>query len=814
MTEQQKLEEILNKEDYENTITLLESYIEENPEELTYYWYLGLVYLLQKNEELAQEIWLSIFLQGNLEEVEQWTTQLINFLEIRVQEDITAKKLSNAKIIYEAIFIINPDHENLELLNNLVEALSLFASDLSFNKEYENALVVYLDALTLKPNHAISWHSLALTYYQLKQYSKAEEAIQNAIKLDNLSAQNYHVLGLILEKRNDIKSAIAAYNQAISHDLNFLDSYQAIGNLYFQLEDFDTAIKYYESLLKKSYHQGQPDIINRIEQLYSSDGNTKATRYLGYSAYLVDNYNKSIQYFEEYLKHEPGDVELDLDLGQSYVRTNRTQKAIQFIEQTLKLFPKNLSLKFFNQSILPIIFEKSEDIEFYRDRYASLLTELLENDLPHTLDEANEAFVGINKKNNFYLAYQGKNDLLIQQQYSAYLHSVLKIAYPQWSQAIKLSSDINQRKVRVGFVSQLLDGLGQLYAGWLKYSDKQKFEFYTYDLSKIDPNQPDKTRDQFKTYSHQIWYLGKDDNLVDLCEKISSDQLDILIMPEIAVSARVTPLSCLRLAPIQCTTWAHPVTSGSASIDYFLSSDLMEPPNGDEHYSETLVRLPNLAFPINQTELSPMDKQRSDFGIREDAIVYWCCQSLFKYLPQHDYIFPSIAQHSRDFQFIFIESDHDDIVTNMFKQRLKDSFAQFNLDSEQYCWFQPRLNKKDFSMITQLADVFLDCLSWSGGFTTKDAITCGLPVVTLPGEFMRARHSYGLLKMLGVTETIAQTPDEYIKIAVRLGLNAEWRNELRKQILMNNYRIFEDQDCIAALENFFFDAVNNRPVGI
>ena len=125
----------LKQDNHENAIALLERCIEDDPEELTYYWYLGLAYLLQENEELAQEIWLSIFLQGSLEEVEQWTSELINFLEIKVQENIKEKKLGNAKVIYEAIFVINPDHENIELLNNLVEALSIFASTLSFNKE-------------------------------------------------------------------------------------------------------------------------------------------------------------------------------------------------------------------------------------------------------------------------------------------------------------------------------------------------------------------------------------------------------------------------------------------------------------------------------------------------------------------------------------------------------------------------------------------------------------------------------------------------------------------------------------------------------
>ena len=115
MTKQQTIKEIkllLDREDYEEAITCLENSIEEAPDELTYYWYLGLAYLIKENEEEAQNIWLSVFLEGSLEEIEQWTIELIKFLETKVEENLSEKKLGNAKIIYETIFVINPDYAN------------------------------------------------------------------------------------------------------------------------------------------------------------------------------------------------------------------------------------------------------------------------------------------------------------------------------------------------------------------------------------------------------------------------------------------------------------------------------------------------------------------------------------------------------------------------------------------------------------------------------------------------------------------------------------------------------------------------------
>ena len=132
---------------------------------------------------------------------------------------------------------------------------------------------------------------------------------------------------------------------------------------------------------------------------------------------------------------------------------------------------------------------------------------------------------------------------------------------------------------------------------------------------------------------------------------------------------------------------------------------------------------------------------------------------------------------------------------------------EFDLNYKEYCIFLPRLNKKEFILVTQLADIFLDCLSWSGGFTTRDAIACGLPIVTCPAQLMRGRHSYGMLQMLGITETIAQTESEYIQIAIRLGLDSEWRKSIKEKIITNSHRLFEDQECITALETFFLEAV-------
>ena len=146
-------------------------------------------------------------------------------------------------------------------------------------------------------------------------------------------------------------------------------------------------------------------------------------------------------------------------------------------------------------------------------------------------------------------------------------------------------------------------------------------------------------------------------------------------------------------------------------------------------------------------------------------------------------------------------------IALVFKQRLAKAFEEQNLDIDRYCVFVPILLRDNYLNLNLICDVFLDSLGWSGGNTTLEAIACKLPVVTCPGEFMRGRHSYAILKMLKVTETIAQSKSEYIDIAVKLGLDSSWRQKIVQNIEANHPYLYDDLECIKGLEEFYQQVV-------
>jgi protein O-GlcNAc transferase len=291
--------------------------------------------------------------------------------------------------------------------------------------------------------------------------------------------------------------------------------------------------------------------------------------------------------------------------------------------------------------------------------------------------------------------------------------------------------------------------------------------------------------------------------------QIESDKLHILVHTDIGMNPITLQLAALRLAPIQCKGWGHPVTTGLPTVDYYLSSDLMEPEDADRHYSETLVRLPNLALCFTPPQLPLAPKSRKELGIDPDRFIYLTTQSIFKYLPQHDDIYPKIARAIPHASFVFL-ANQSQAATKKFFDRLRMAFRAYGLNADQYCRFSPRLTLMDFYSLNLAADVLLDTFDWSGGKTTLEAIGCGLPVITCPGRFMRGRHAYAMLKMMGITSTIASDKSSYCQLAIRMAADKVFYTGVKNEFLRRRNKVFSDRTIGRALEDFYRSAVQKQ----
>lgn len=120
---QQQAEKCLLNGDYLQASRLYESAIETEPDVKSHYWNFGLMLLLQGEEAEAQTTWLFAMAEGEPEEVEQWTIELIQVLKREAQRREYLEDWAVAWAIRQHIREINPTDINNIL--NLI-ALSIF----------------------------------------------------------------------------------------------------------------------------------------------------------------------------------------------------------------------------------------------------------------------------------------------------------------------------------------------------------------------------------------------------------------------------------------------------------------------------------------------------------------------------------------------------------------------------------------------------------------------------------------------------------------------------------------------------------------
>ncbi|MBP0020943.1 MAG: O-linked N-acetylglucosamine transferase, SPINDLY family protein [Cyanobacteria bacterium SBLK] len=550
------------------------------------------------------------------------------------------------------------------------------------------------------------------------------------------------------------------------------DFFLGLGEQSYQERQWEEAIFQYQKVLQEKFPITS-EIYYRLSQCYLNVGD-------------FTNYQKILELALEYYPQE-GRFYFSLIFESQH--QGKIEEAIVYADLAITRIPENYTFKLYKALLLPIIYQNESEIIYYRQRFSQGLDNLIDDTSLANLEELKNA---MSRVTNFYISYQAQNDLDLQKRYGNWVTQIISANYPQWSQPLSMPPLTPASKIKIGYASAFLHSYsGTLWlTGWLKYCDRDKFEiscYYTGDT-------PDKITEEFCSYSDRFYHIPFD--LEKTCQQISNDKLHVLIFPEIGMNPQILSIAALRLAPVQCTAWGHPVTTGLPNIDYFLSSELMEKEDAENHYSETLIRLPNIGVSYPKPKIPPLLKTRNDFQLPEHSIIYLCCQAPFKYLPQYDRIFPEIALQMPQAKFLFLRG-------KLLKSRLERIFTTYNLNYLDYCIFKEIPDRLGYLSINLLSDVYLDTFTWSGGNTSLEAIACHLPLVTCPGDFMRSRHTYSFLKMIDLTETIARDREEYIKIAVKLGQDKNWRDKIVKKMKENCDRLYSDRECIVGLEKFF-----------
>jgi predicted O-linked N-acetylglucosamine transferase (SPINDLY family) len=697
----------------------------------------------------------------------------------RAMQTHQSGKLAEAEAMYRTILRAEPRH---------ADALHLLGVLHCQKGEIEAGRDLISKAIAIKPS--ASFH-LNL-FNALNQLGRAAEALAALRKSADLNPADLNVAVLLadeMRKRGDLVGALTQCRKTIDTRPKFARAHNILGLVYQGLGRLEEAT-------------GALRVAVDLEPAFAEAHNN-----LGVVLMERGKLEEALASYRTAADHNPQLADIQGNIGSALQELGRADEALAALRLAVARNPDSFACRWrlVNGHLRPI-YAAEGDIETCRAAYIAALEELARETASWNQAKLAAAADGVGGTQPYYLAYQGKIDREPQRIYGDMIARILRARFPTHAHGPAARPLTPGVKIRVGFASAYFVRHSNWkipIKGWIENLDRDRFEIYLYHLSAWD----DPTIN--KGALRAARFDSGPRTLAQWADAIAGDRLDVLIYPEVGMFPLTLNLAALRLAPVQASSWGHPQTSGLPSIDYYLSSDLMEGPDADAHYTERLVRLPHLSIFYEPPEHTPADIARKDIGVPDAAVIYWCCQSLFKYLPRHDALFARIARRVPDARFVFIRHQQGEHVTRAMQERLARAFGGEGLDATTHCIFLPKLSFEQFSAASRLADVYLDSIEWSGCNSLLESLHWNTPPVILPGPLMRGRHAVAIMAMMGVMETVADSADDYVEIAVRLGTDSAFRAAVSARIAANKHRLYRDIASVRGLEEFLTGAVEH-----
>jgi protein O-GlcNAc transferase len=606
--------------------------------------------------------------------------------------------------------------------------------------EIAAAISAYEMALTLDPGYAIAWNNLALVHQSTGDFIRAKSALQRYLAADPNNKDAILQMARACHALGDLNGAQSYYERALAVAPNEREILSELGNLLVEAFRFDRA----------------KEVLTRLLVLGASE---KTENLLAYTL------------------NEMGE----------------TAAVVAVLARPSSGAP-SLARRVRSALMLPQVYESADVLREARDRYARGLAGLCTGEAANELN-ASEVFQL--SQSNFLLAYQGENDLALQTQYADFAARLIAKARPDLVEPIAKRAPSGKR-IKVLYVSSYFREctVGHYFRSWITELDAARFERKVIHTGA----QPDQFAQDMATQCDG--FSVQRGGVLQVVEAIRAERADIIIYPEVGMGTMNYLLTNMRLAPVQCAAWGHPVTTGSGSIDYYFTCGEMEGANADEHYREKLLRLPGIGTSYSAPSVvAPLT--RKQLGLTDAHHIFVCPQSLFKVHPDNDDVFVDIMAKDANAVILFFQGNWP-AITQAFGARISQRMSERGLPARGQIKFLPRMEEAGFRGLLAMCDVVLDTLHWSGGNTSLDALSVGAPIVTLPGEFMRGRQTMAMLRAMGAEELIAGSRAEYVQKALEFASDAAANKRLREKLLANRGAVFDRHEAISALADHLF----------
>ena len=329
------------------------------------------------------------------------------------------------------------------------------------------------------------------------------------------------------------------------------------------------------------------------------------------------------------------------------------------------------------------------------------------------------------------------------------------------------------RRLRVGYVSPdyRAHSVSFFIGPLLKAHDRGAVEVYCYD----DAAKPDLITAQLQARSdHWRRVVSMSDDA--LAEQVRRDQIDVLVDLAGHTADNRLGMFARRAAPVQVSYLGYPTTTGVPTIDYRLTDEWVDPPDGDadDLHTERLVRLPAPFLAYGATpDAPPVAALPADAA---GHVTFASFNALPKVNPPTIAIWARILTALPTARLLLKANGlHDPSTAELYRSR----FADHGVDPDRLILVNRTVGFVEHMSLYARCDIALDPFPYNGTTTTCEALWMGVPVVALAGRSSVSRVGVSLLSTTGLADWIAATPDAYVDLATAWAGDLDRLRELR-----------------------------------
>jgi len=389
-------------------------------------------------------------------------------------------------------------------------------------------------------------------------------------------------------------------------------------------------------------------------------------------------------------------------------------------------------------------------------------------------------------------------------------------------------------RLRIGYVSSDFCNhpTSHLMQSVPGFHDRSNVEVFCYTLT---PDDQTSFRKKIENESEHFVDLTQYTDHGQAADRINSDGVHILVNMNGYTKGARNEIFALRPAPIQVMWLGYPGTSGATYMDYIITDRVTSPMQYAGHYSEKYAYMPHTFFIGDHKQMFPhliqdvTHEKRNDtaLGTVESNVSVTTSSAVHQFINERieirkeevagtkdsgERVPEQLPQMTRstyglpDNAFVYcnfnqlykIDPETFDSWCNILKAvpnsvlwllrfpqvgeaNVKAKAVENGVEEERIV-FSNVAPKEEHVRRGQLADVCLDTPLCNGHTTGMDVLWAGCPMVTYPLETLASRVASSQMHALGVPEMVAKTRQHYEEIAIQLGTDKDFYQQIKLKV--------------------------------